>query len=224
MDFPQWEPHYGRIVRELGLSRDEDEASAIRLSRLCRDKHICGPACLQRLMGKEVTVLGDGPSLESSLLRSDLRGTVITADGATSKLLHIVGRIPDIIVTDLDGEVADQISANSQGSVLVVLAHGDNVDKVERYVPWFSGPLTPTTQSRPFAGVFNFGGFTDGDRAVMLARHFGAQTIHLLGFDLDDPRPKAGRDRSMKQRKLRIARELIWDLNPPDVMLDGSVS
>lgn len=224
MDFPQWEPHYLRIVGELGLSVSDDLASAKRLWELCREKNICGLACLQRLIDKEVTVLGDGPSLERSLLVQELKGTLIAADGATSKLMHQVGRVPDIIVTDLDGDVADQISANAQGSVLVVLAHGDNRDMIERFIPWFSGPLTPTTQSRPFDGVFNFGGFTDGDRAVMLARHFGARTIHLIGFDMDDPRPKLGKDHFMKKRKLRIAREMIWDLNPPGVTLDNGMS
>ncbi|MBI0581525.1 MAG: hypothetical protein JET69_00735, partial [Methanomassiliicoccales archaeon] len=97
----------------------------------------------------------------------------------------------------------------------------DNIPALERYVPWFTGPLTPTTQGRPFDGVYNFGGFTDGDRAVMLARHFGARMIRLAGFDFDDPRPKAGKDPEVKRRKLREARRLIWDLNPGDVVLSA---
>jgi uncharacterized Rossmann fold enzyme len=67
--------------------------------------------------------------------------------------------------------------------------------------------------------VYNFGGFTDGDRAVMVARHFGATKIHLLGFDMAQPRPKEGRDPKTKKRKLETARELIWDYNPDGVEL-----
>ncbi len=219
MEFQEWEPLYLRIVAEMGFSVAEDEASARRLLELCRGRSICRPACLRALVGSEVTVLGDGPGLEASLRRHELRGTVIAADGATSRLMHEVGRVPDIIVTDLDGEVEDQIAANAQGSVVVVLAHGDNRERIERYLPWFGGRITPTTQARPFDGAYNFGGFTDGDRAVMLARHFGASLIHLLGFDMDNPRPKAGRDVGTKAKKLKIARELIWDLNPPGVEL-----
>ncbi len=219
MEFPQWEPYYHRIVSDLRLSTRDDEASARCLHRMCKGRTICGPDCLQRLIGENVTVLGDGPSLETGLHRHALAGTVLAADGATSKLMHEVGMVPDLIVTDLDGEVEDQICANAQGSVAVILAHGDNRDRIERFVPWFSGKITPTTQARPFEGIFNFGGFTDGDRAVMLARHFGATRIDLLGFDMEDPRPKPGRSVDVKRMKLRIARELIWDLNPPEVEL-----
>lgn len=219
MDFSEWEPHYLRIVKEFGFSVQEDERAAHRLQALGRGKVQCALDCLGRRIGKEVTVAGDGPSLERELLEAPPRGTVIAADGATSTLLHSTGRVPDIIVTDLDGDVADQLSASAQGAVVVVLAHGDNIPALERFVPWFTGPLTLTTQARPFDGVYNFGGFTDGDRAVMLARHFGAKRIRLAGFDLENPRPKAGRDPSVKRRKLEEARTLIWDLNPRDVAL-----
>ncbi len=219
MEFLEWEPYYHRIVSDLRLSTRDDEASAYRLHRMCKGRTICDPDCLQRLIGEKVTVLGDGPSLEMSLRRHTIEGTVLAADGATSKLMHELGMVPDLIVTDLDGEVEDQICANAQGSVAVILAHGDNLDRIERYVPWFGGKITPTTQARPFEGIFNFGGFTDGDRAVMLARHFGATRIDLLGFDMEDPRPKPGRDVDVKRQKLRIARELIWDLNPAGVEL-----
>jgi uncharacterized Rossmann fold enzyme len=181
---------------------------------------LCPPECLRIKVGEEVTILGDGPDLELELRQQVLKGTVIAADGATSKMMHTPGRIPDIIVTDLDGDVADQLAANAQGSVAVVLAHGDNETTVRRYVPWFTGPITPTTQARPFDSVYNFGGFTDGDRAVMLARHMGATRIHLRGFDLSCPRPKTGKDREVKLRKLKVARELIWDLNPPGIEID----
>jgi uncharacterized Rossmann fold enzyme len=217
MDYHEWEPHYLRIMKEFGYSVENDERSARALARLCQGRVICHPDCLGRLIGKEVTILGDGPDLERALLRQDIQGTLIAADGATSKAMHVLGRVPGIIVTDLDGDVADQLAASAQGAVTVILAHGDNLPNIERYVRWFSGPLTPTTQAKPFGEVYNFGGFTDGDRAVMVARHFGAIKIHLLGFDLEVPRSKKGRDPDIKRRKLAVARELIWDLNPMDV-------
>ncbi len=219
MDFPEWEPHYLKIVKEFGFSIQDDERAARRLRELAAGKVQCTPACLAQRIGEEVTVVGDGPGLELEVLRDPPLGTIIAADGATSTLIHSLGKVPDIIVTDLDGDVADQLSASAQGAVVVVLAHGDNVPALERYVPWFTGPLTLTTQARPFDDVYNFGGFTDGDRAVMLARHFGAKRIRLSGFDFEKPRPKAGKDPEIKRRKLLEARRLIWDLNPCDVVL-----
>ena len=38
----------------------------------------------------------------------------------------------------------------------------------------------------PAPRVHNFGGFSDGDRAVFAADALGAKTITLFGFDLDD--------------------------------------
>jgi len=52
--------------------------------------------------------------------------------------------------------------------------------------------------------VYNFGGFTDGDRCVFLAKALGAAEIKLVGFDYDDesvtPR---------KRKKLAWAKRLI---------------
>lgn len=220
MDFLEWEPHYLQIVKEFGFSIEADERSARTLADLCKGKDICAPECLKRHVGNEVTVLGHAPSLERSLRTHRLRGTVIAADGATTTILNELGRVPDIIVTDLDGNVPDQLTANAQGAVVVVLAHGDNEQAIRRFVPWFSGPITPTTQAKPFPGIYNFGGFTDGDRAVMLARHMRAEKVHLMGFDMGNPRLKEGKDRSVKLRKLAIAQDLIWNHNPAGVELD----
>ena len=87
---------------------------------------------------------------------------------------------------------------------MVVHAHGDNVPLIKRWIPRFEGPLVLTTQSRPFEGMYNFGGFTDGDRAVFAADELGAAGITLAGFDLDDKNVVP-----MKHGKLMIARDLL---------------
>ena len=69
---------------------------------------------------------------------------------------------------------------------MVVHAHGDNIPLLKHWVPRFTGPLVATTQSTPLPHVHNFGGFTDGDRAVFAADELGAASITLVGFDLDD--------------------------------------
>jgi hypothetical protein len=88
-----------------------------------------------------------------------------------------------------------------------------------QYGPLFRGRVVMTTQSSPFRQVRNYGGFTDGDRAVVLARHFGAQQIFLLGFDFLHPKPKKGKDPEVKLRKLAWARRIIFDQNPRQVSL-----
>jgi len=52
--------------------------------------------------------------------------------------------------------------------------------------------------------VYNFGGFSDGDRAAFAADELGASSITLAGFDLDDENVDP-----MKRGKLRWARKLL---------------
>ena len=53
----------------------------------------------------------------------------------------------------------------------------------------------------------------------MLARHFGAKKILLLGFDLEHPHEQAGKSGYTKSKKLAWAKRLIFDMNPKDVEL-----
>ena len=54
----------------------------------------------------------------------------------------------------------------------------------------FEGEISLTTQPFQFGKVRDYGGFTDGDRAVELARRFGTTDILLLGFDFGNPKKK----------------------------------
>ena len=68
------------------------------------------------------------------------------------------------------------------GSFLVVHAHGNNSDKIMEYVSRLKRVLG-TTQSTPVGNIYNFGGFTDGDRALFFAVEWGAKIIILAGMD-----------------------------------------
>jgi uncharacterized Rossmann fold enzyme len=218
MRFDEWEPIYVRIIADFGFSQLEDERSASILVGLLSGKGLCDERCISTHIGEQVTVCGDAATLEDQLTSFGLSGTVISADGATKALMD-AGIRPDIIVTDLDGDIGAQVEAVGRGALIVIHAHGDNIDALMSHVPRFQGRIMATTQSRPVGLLHNFGGFTDGDRAVLLARHFGAKRIRLLGFDFKEPRQKEGRERAVKIRKLEWARTLIFDLNPPGVCL-----
>lgn len=215
MDFAAWEPYYVEIRKDFGFSQDADESVARELDAILGGTRQTDETLRAMIENQEVTVAGNGPDLAAEL--GDARGILMTADEATSVCLGR-GLEPAVIVTDLDGAVPDQVKANDQGAIAVVHGHGDNGPAVRKWAPLFAGPTVATTQSRPAGGLRNFGGFTDGDRAVYLADHFGAARIRLVGFDFERPSPKDA-DRVAKQRKLDWAYILLGALGRDDLAL-----
>ena len=215
MDFEAWEPFYAQILNDFGFSRAQDEAVARDLDARLGGRRAADRDLRSLLEGQEVTVAGNGPNLAAEI--EDARGVLVTADEATSVVLGR-GLRPAILVTDLDGTVQDQVKANDAGTIAVVHGHGDNGPAVRQWSPLFAGMTVATTQSRPAGELRNFGGFTDGDRAVFLADHFGAARIHLIGFDFEHPSPK-DLDPRRKQRKLDWAYILLGNLGRDDLEL-----
>jgi len=209
MEFEEWDVYYRQILEDFGYSREEDERSARILDERLGGTRI-DPEELRSLFGgREVTIVGNAPGLADEL--TAVAHPIVAADEATS-VLRAKGIRPDVIVTDLDGNVEDQIAANRDGTVAVIHAHGDNIPAVERWAPRFTGRVLATTQSRPFGRIHNFGGFTDGDRAAFLADHLGAASLLFLGFDFENPSPK-DEDLETKKRKLDWAYVLIQTLD-----------
>jgi len=207
MNLKEWRPFYLEIVREFGFDRAQDERSAQLLSHLLANKtgYNSTLAKLSRLVkGCDVLVCGKAPILIRDIKSGKIEGqeTIIAADGATSVLLS-QGVIPHIVVSDLDGNISDLKRANAMCAIMVVHAHGDNMNAIETYVPSLSAVLG-TAQTQPEPLLLNVGGFTDGDRAVFLAKEYGARTISAIGFDFSDisvtPR---------KMQKLQWAKRLL---------------
>jgi len=203
MEFSEWEPLYTQILADFGFDRSEDVASARILADLLRGRTGALADLRGIISGQDVAVCGNAPSLASEIDSIIPDQIVIAADGATTVLL--ANRIiPDVIVTDLDGTIEDIISASEKGSFVVVHAHGDNIPAVRSVVPRLPGRVLGTTQSEPFDDIHNFGGFSDGDRCVFLAKASGAVSVALFGFDYDDPAVN-----DVKKKKLGWAKRLI---------------
>ena len=200
MRFADWEPHYTAILDYFGFERDADEAAARLLEEVADGRDDVG--LLEALIrGRAVTVCGNAPSLPDELDR--IEGTVLAADAA-AEVLAGHGIRPDAVFTDLDGATDVFVDLSRQGTVMVVHAHGDNVPLLRHWVPLLPGPLVATTQAAPLPHVHNFGGFTDGDRAVFAADDLGAASIRIIGFDLADKNVDP-----VKRGKLYWAGELL---------------
>lgn len=208
MDFAAWEPIYERILKDFGFDREGDEKAARFLSSMLTVKNTVSLSELEAVISeKPVLACGNAPGLRAELSKIDLSAfVIIAADGASAAFMDM-GRVPEVICTDLDGnsesDLEKEILACEQGSIVLIHAHGDNLDKLEKYVPRFKRFIA-TTQAEPFDKVYNFGGFSDGDRCVFVAQNFRAKSVRLAGFDFEDPCVNP-----IKKKKLKWAKELI---------------
>ena len=206
MKWEKWEPIYQEILEEFGYDRQRDEEAAIIAEKISAENEKIDEFYLGDIIkGRIVSICG------AVITEKDVRemeGLIFSADEATSFLLRRY-ILPDIIVTDLDGCIEDILKANERGSIAIIHAHGDNIDAIKKYLPKFKGKIMLTTQSKPLNSVYNFGGFTDGDRAYCIARHFNAKEIKLFGFDFLHPKPKKGKNIEIKMRKLKWAKKII---------------
>ena len=206
-----WESKYREILKDFGYSRKKDSQSCKLLDSLL-PKKMETKKIRDLIENKPVFVIGAGPSLPSciSILKKYKKITKIVADGAVRAIIEN-GLKPDIVVTDLDGDIKSLKKAGRTNTVMVVHAHGDNSEKIH-LVKNFKNCIG-TTQTKPIGKVHNFGGFTDGDRCVFLASNFKAKKIILLGMDFGNRIGKYSKtrvvDRSVKIAKLRYGKKLL---------------
>ena len=129
--------------------------------------------------------------------------------------------VPNIVLTDLDGEWSAIRWAISLGAITLIHAHGDNESLIQQFFEekkTFMGTtcIWGTTQNKIETTLFNFGGFTDGDRAIFLSFHFNSPIIGLIGFDFGETigkystlNPLITKDPIRKRQKFNIALTLL---------------
>lgn len=231
MKFEEWEKWYNKILNDFNFSREDDEKSSEFLNKTLEEEKYYPFEELKEYVNNLNSnnhkpplfiVFGAGPSLKKDIQyikdqkSHEKNYIIIAADGATTALLE-EKIIPDIIVTDLDGKIDDLLLANKLKSFFVIHGHGHNQKAIDKYLNNFEKVL-PTTQSKPYDKLYNFGGFTDGDRAVFLAVALGAKKIVMGGMDFGKITTKYSRPNidtkiaeadEIKQKKLEYAEKLI---------------
>jgi hypothetical protein len=192
MQLEEWLKIYDQILSDFGFSKFDDERAAKLMHELAKNK-LLDSGVLEVINGKDVAVVGGAYSGEK--INEDF---VITAGKAVKKL----NLTPQIHVTDMEEEDELLVELHSKGCILVLHSHGDNIERIRSVVPKLK-QFVATTQSEPFNRVYNFTGFTDGDRAAIIAKKFGARQIKLYGFDFkkaNDP---------IKLKKLKWAEKIL---------------
>lgn len=236
----EWTEIYKNICLQLGIDRQTDINHVKRVHSLLPENY-SGNNPLNMLLNRvkqknsECIVFGAAPVLEiqfQSLIENQYsfnKVLTIAADGVT-RLFRKNNLFPDVIVTDLDGimEYRDEIS--SWPSYLVIHVHGDNEQLLSKFWDFIPFERTIfTTQTAELGQIFNFGGFTDGDRAISFALALGFTSILLVGFDLKVPPGKFSKANKwtkkkldLKMKKLKIAEEILEILKTkkPNIIKD----
>jgi 2-amino-4-hydroxy-6-hydroxymethyldihydropteridine diphosphokinase len=211
-----WSHKSLEVIRSLDLNTAEDRKATLVLDRLLAARDL--KPVQDAIQGRPVIVFGCGPSLENDLNKVweagvNKRCACVAVDGAAKALLQY-GIVPQINVTDLDGDIPSILRANYYGCLTMVHAHSQNIVTMIKVVPQFRGAVWGTTHSDPTEKVHNFGGYTDGDRAVSIVLRFNPQYIVLAGMDFGSVVGvySGTYDPVKKFRGLKVGKELIEEI------------
>ncbi len=160
---------------------------------------------------RESTVCIVGPLAEEPL---NIEGCNVIAapEGGLHTLINS-GIKPLYVTGDLDVELKYMTMGLRLVKFYVIHIHGDNIERVS----WLVKTVGPenaifTSQVHTVNCTLNIGGFTDGDRAAILAMLLGASQVKLQGFDFEKPTFKHKEailnDRD-KVLKLKLARKIL---------------
>lgn len=214
------------VRQAFGWSEADDVASALQLQQSLhvhelwnvtqRDKTLM--KIKKQLLNAERVVVVGAAAQESELQTYGPNTAYVAADGSVGALQDYSGLA--CIVSDLDGGIYLDTAARHAIPILVH-AHGDNVaqwqKKIEQWGQFNSPPpLVLSHQvNQMIPGMHNFGGFTDGDRALCFVLSLGVQPekIELVGFSLNHVGQWSGvTDIPKKLQKLQWMQRIVSKL------------
>jgi uncharacterized Rossmann fold enzyme len=197
-DIDWWWSFQEEISEQFDFSKDREAVA----SRLISNVKYNSFSIRKRIEDKDLILVGAGLQKDTDIPSSN----VIVADGALRACLER-NIIPSLIVTDLDGYIPDISWARKQGSEIILHAHGDNIARVFQYLSDINPNCITTTY--PSVSSNCWGGFTDGDRALMMSLSLNCNTIKMIGFDYNIIGNYSGDYSPRKLEKLRWAQKII---------------
>ena len=126
-----WKTRYREIRDVFGYKESDDITSAKKLNSIV-EKKFPSSNIKKKIFGKTVFVIGAGPSLDNAItiMKKYKNVTKIVADGAVQALIK--NNIePDILVTDLDGNMTSIKKISKTNIPIIVHAHGDNKGQLD---------------------------------------------------------------------------------------------
>ena len=193
-----WWKFQEEISVQFGFSKDREDV----VSRLITGLKQNNSSIRDSIEKKDLVLVGAG--LQSSIEIPS--SNVIVADGALRACLE-QDILPSLIVTDLDGYIPDILWARKKGSKVILHAHGDNIARVFQYLSAINPNCITTTY--PSVSSNCWGGFTDGDRALMMSLSLNCNTIRMMGFDYSMIGDYSGDYSPRKLEKLAWAQKIV---------------
>ena len=199
-DIEWWWDFQDRIDGQFGFSRIREDVASRFASRVFTQE---GDISVH-VKDRDLVIVGAGINSFTDIPESEL----LVADGALRACLER-GTIPEFIVTDLDGYISDLIWASENGSKVIVHSHGDNLATLYRYSSYIR-PIC-VTSTYPSTGTSCWGGFTDGDRPLMMLLSLGCKSVQLIGFDFSKIGDYSGKYSPRKLEKLAWAKKIVTE-------------
>ncbi len=99
-----WKKKYSDILKEFKYSEKKDNESAVILNLILKKSNV-NEKIVNLVKGKTVFVIGSGPSLSTAIPKlKNLKKSIKIAADSSIKILLENNIIPDIVITDLDGD------------------------------------------------------------------------------------------------------------------------
>ena len=193
-----WWAYQSQIETQFGFSRIREDVASRIASRI-KTKDV---AIGEIIKGRDWTIVGAGIDSDTKLDGLNL----IVADGALRACLQR-DIVPEIIVTDLDGYMPDLLQASEKGSNVIVHLHGDNLAPSYHYSKFIVPSCLTSTYPSEFTECW--GGFTDGDRSLMMVLFLECSSVELVGFDFTRVGAYSGLYSPRKMEKLVWAERII---------------
>jgi uncharacterized Rossmann fold enzyme len=229
------------IRSTFGWKLEDDSRSAHALKAYCQQKSLdlwnneMRGAELMKLgvnmkadlaLSRTITILGAAAEVEDVVTAIEGDHGIIAADGAIGVLTELddwyqekAWRRVRFIVSDGDGDFQHLLEAARRDIPFILHAHGDNENAWHELLEliYEHGPPLILTHQTPeqIPGMYNPGGFTDGDRAVCIALALGAraENLNLSGFRTDIIGKWTGRTvPSRKMKKLQWMEKILKQL------------
>jgi len=192
----------------MGYPRHRESIASLLGPPTCSEECLLIGELESRIRDRVVCVAGPAgsPGFEGCDVIGAPEGGLLALIEAGLKPLYVVGDLDvDLRILDLMIEAAE---------ILLIHVHGDNMERVSTYSRRLRGSkVIYTSQVQTSSCVLPIGGFTDGDRALIVAMLAGAREVRALGYNFDNPvfkHKSITLEGEVKRTKLKLAAEITY--------------